>query len=66
MEKSLQTKEFFKYKVRNTRKASWKRTSNQIRSLFVEPVTNAPLSNQLNFPSTTYKSKAEGIKMIEE
>jgi len=24
--------------------------SNQIRSLFVEPVTNAPLSNQLKFP----------------
>jgi len=42
-EKSLQTKDFFKYKVRNRRKASWKRKSNQIRSLFVEPVTNAPL-----------------------
>jgi len=26
------------------------RKSNQIRSLFVEPVTNAPLSNQLKFP----------------
>ena len=50
MEKSLQTKDFFKYKVRNRRKASWKRKSSQIRSLFVEPVTNAPLSNQLKFP----------------
>jgi len=28
MEKSLQTKDFFKYKVRNRRKASWKRKSN--------------------------------------
>jgi len=30
MEKSLQTKEFFRYKVRNRRKPSWKRMSNQI------------------------------------
>jgi len=47
MEKSLQTNDFFKYKVRNRRKASWKRKSNQIRSLFVETVINAPPCTQL-------------------
>ena len=50
MEKSLQTKYIFKYKVRNRRKASWKRKLNQIWSFIVEPVANAPLSNQLKFP----------------
>jgi len=50
MEKSLQTNDFFKYKVRNRRKASWKRKSNQIRSLFVETVINAPPCTQLKFP----------------
>jgi len=33
-----------------TKERQVERTSNQIRNLFVEPVTNAPLSNQLNFP----------------
>jgi len=46
------------------------RKSNQIRSLFVEPVrpTNAPLRNQLNKASEVlhYKRKAESMKMIEE
>ena len=38
-----------------------------MRNLFVEPVTNAPLSNQLKFPKYyIYKSKAEDIKMSEE
>jgi len=48
--KVITDKIFFKYKVRNRSKVSWKRKSNQIRSLFVEPVTNAPLSNPLKFP----------------
>jgi len=42
------------------------RKLNQMRNLFVEPVTIAPLSNQLNFLSTTYKSKAEDKEMSEE
>jgi len=36
-----------------------------MRNLFVEPVTNAPLSNQLKFPKY-YKSKPEDIKMSDE
>jgi len=37
-----------------------------MRNLFVEPVTNAPLSNQLMFLRTTYNGKAEDIKISEE
>jgi len=36
------------------------------KNLFVEPVTNAPLSNQLKFHKSMYKTKAEDIKMSEE
>jgi len=37
-----------------------------MRNLFVEPVTNAPLSNQLMFLRTTYNGKADDIKTSEE
>jgi len=35
-------------------------------SLFVKPVTNAPLNNQLSFQSTINYGKAEGIKRSDE
>jgi len=37
-----------------------------VRNFFVEAVANASLSNQLYFLSTTYKSKAEDVKISEE